>query len=666
MIQDFPRRAELLELLGLLRDGEVTAEQIVLIEEIVRGDERAMAVYVQYVYLGIALHYRVGKASGASAASSALPICPLPPHAFPPALGSPCAGPHVLDSSSAGVPPPPAPRAGVLRVLGDLGRKGRGFAANHIAFSALAAMVFVTALVTLAAWNGGQGAGSREPRAVANRRAEGGSEIADHKSEISNPKFEISNPSSRLAGHPLGGSLLPASVSPLPASPARLVRVKDCHWNGHAPSPHIGQSLPIGQPLNLASGVAEIDFDIGAKVILQSPAAFELLSANSARLQMGKATVEIKNERARGFKILTPEATFVDQGTEFGVEVAPGGSSKVHVFKGLVDVDRKAQGGRDAPLTQRLAASVGARMEPGEQGMALVQDTGECFIRSMDEADRDRHTVAYWRFEDRPLGSSLPHTSENKNPIRATTDSTFNGNDLFTYHSSAQLVISGDVPAGTVPQTGAENRGCVENTIYRGDSARTDLYTKSRFSHAAPLDIQQITPAQWTIEVSVNSTSLRGKVQTFVGRDGCDHDPSRGPTLPPARLAFQITVGNRFAIRFVDCDNRVHQAIAEQLPLGTRRWYNLAATSDGQTLRLYADLNDGQGYLLQAESALPKTGSTALSRGNSDAQWSVGRGCDRATGWPGEYFEGRIDEVRISDIARDPSEFLFTSNEHAD
>ena len=36
MMQDFPRRAELLELLGLLRDGEVTAEQIAQIEEIVK------------------------------------------------------------------------------------------------------------------------------------------------------------------------------------------------------------------------------------------------------------------------------------------------------------------------------------------------------------------------------------------------------------------------------------------------------------------------------------------------------------------------------------------------------------------------------------------------------------------------------------------------------
>ena len=162
---------------------------------------------------------------------------------------------------------------------------------------------------------------------------------------------------------------------------------------------------------------------------------------------MGKATVEIKTERARGFKILTPEATFVDQGTEFGVEVVARrqqqGPRLSRAWSMSIGRPRKAA----TPLsTQRLVENVGARMESGEEGMTLVQDTGECFIRSMDEADRDRHTVAYWRFEDRPLGSALPHTSKNTKPVRATTDSTFNGNDLFTFHATVQPRISGDVP----------------------------------------------------------------------------------------------------------------------------------------------------------------------------------------------------------------------------
>ncbi len=644
------RQEELLTWIAAFREGQLTPEEAVPLNDLLASDAEARELWVVYLLMQTHLESELAPAHVEDSAANLDLVTEATYTSRQAADKSTAESPADLPTGACARPGESAtPKSPVFGFFGEVGRRAWGYVGDHtMLLSALAALILVALLVTLVAWNRDDG----------RRKPEGGSEIVDHKSEISNPKSDVSDPSPLRAGHLLGGSVLPAFS-------ARLVRDKDCHWNGQTPAPEVGQTLPVGQPLGLASGVAEIEFDIGAKVILQSPAAFELLSANSARLEMGKATVEIKNQRARGFKILTPDATFVDQGTEFGVEVAPGGSSKVHVFKGLVDVDRKARAGRDAPLTQRLAASVGALMEPGEEGMTLVQDTGECFIRSMDDADRDRHVVAYWRFEDRPLGSALPHSSENTNPtIRATTDSTFNGNDLFTYHSSVQPVISGDVPTGAVPQTGSPNRGCVDNTIHGRDAVRPDLYTKSRFSHAAPLDIQKVAPVQWTIEVSVKANSLRGAVQTFVGRDGCDRYMHQGPDWITPRLAFQINEGNRFAIRFVDGDNRPQQAVAEQLPLETGRWYNLSAASDGRTLRLYVDVNDGQGYRLQAQTALPKTGSTALSCGSSDAEWSIGRGCDQA-GWAGEHFDGWIDEVRISDIAREPSGFLFTLKEQS-
>ena len=395
-------REEFSNWIAAFREGHLTSDEAVLLNDLLASDPEARELWVSYLLMQTLLERELAPEPVADCVAD----CGLEAEASPGQAAF--TSPQRASASPAEAPmdlPPgvcanraesATPRSPVLGFLGGLGQLGWGFVSDHtMLFSALAALVVVAALVTMAV-----------NRDLRKQNAAAKSEIADHKPEISNPKSEISNLSPLPAGHPLGGS-------PFPAPSARLVRAKDCHWNGRSSAPEVGQPLPLGQPLNLASGVAEIDFDIGAKVILQSPAAFELLSANSARLEMGKATVEIKSERARGFKILTPEATFVDQGTEFGVEVAPGGSSKVHVFKGLVDVDRKAREGRDAPLTQRLAENVGARMEAGEEGMTMVQDTGECFIRSMDEADRDQHVVAYWRFEDRPLGSALPHTSLN-------------------------------------------------------------------------------------------------------------------------------------------------------------------------------------------------------------------------------------------------------------
>ena len=118
---------------------------------------------------------------------------------------------------------------------------------------------------------------------------------------------------------------------------------------------------------------------------------------------------------------------------------------------------------------------------------------------------------------------------------------------------------------------------------------------------------------------------------------------------------------HRFAIVYFDVENREHKAVAEQPLLQASRWYHVAATSDGRTLRLYVDALDGRGYLLRASTKLPDQGSTALGKGDDDAEWSIGRG--RGGIYPGKCFHGLIDEVRICDVALGPSEFLFAPRE---
>jgi hypothetical protein len=96
-------------------------------------------------------------------------------------------------------------------------------------------------------------------------------------------------------------------------------------------------------------------------------------------------------------------------------------------------------------------------------------------------------------------------------------------------------------------------------------------------------------------------------------------------------------------------------------------WYHVAATSDGDNLKLYVDSLDGNGYCLRSIASLPKTGSTALARSvrSADAPsdsrhrdiWSVGRGC--YDGNVCRWFQGWIDEVRICDEALPPEDFLF-------
>ncbi len=452
------------------------------------------------------------------------------------------------------------------------------------------------------------------------------------------------------------GPALPPAAPPAPV--ARLARAADCRWAERPLSP--GDRLQAGQSLHLASGVAELTFDVGVRVVLQSPASLKIESADSALLEMGKMTAEIKTPTARGFKVHTPHATYVDQGTEFGVEVSPNGDSRVHVFQGRVDMALSAANGQAVPLPQQLMQNAGARLEAGSSSFTLVQDTGESFIRSFDQCERDRHTIAYWRFEDWSVGTLLPHTGTNRRAIRATNDSSFNGNDLFTYSADTQPIISGEVPAAVVPQISAANRGCLNNSAPRGGTVMSrDLYTRSPFSHAWPLDIQRVTPEKWTIEISVKPMRLQRGCQTFLVRDGnvfMKIWPKKLEPAPP-KLVCQITAEDRFAVRFVDVDGRTHETIAAEPRPREKQWFHLAAVSNGRELRLYVDARDGRGYRLRAATALPEEGGTALGKGSEDCAWSIGRGI--VNGFAGEWFQGFIDEVRVSDAALAPEEFLF-------
>ena len=432
---------------------------------------------------------------------------------------------------------------------------------------------------------------------------------------------------------------------------ARLTASVGCVWESADP-PGLGDGLRVGQSVKLASGVAEMSFGIGARVILQSPATMTVDSAKSVRLQSGKLTAEIATADARGFKVLTPDGAFVDQGTEFGVEVPPGGGSRIHVFKGEVDLALGAQPNSAVP-THRLLANSGARMYSEASNVTFVQDTGETFVRSMDQTERDLHVLAYWRFEDHPVGTLLPDTKKNQEVTVATVDSSFNGNDLYTYFEHTRPSFSEEVPAVAVLQTGRPNRTCLDNTEFPGPTSTRDVYTNSAFSHASPVDIQRVTPAEWTIEASVKVMEL-GRTETFVGRD-CDARFSANKT--PC-LAFQITADGHLSIQFRDGDDRVHAATTSDFTVEADRWYHVAAVSNGKELLLYANLIDGRGYRLIAKTELPVEGSTALASGGVNAVWSLGRGRAK-NGVPGQWFKGWIDEVRICDVALDPSVFLF-------
>jgi hypothetical protein len=119
-----------------------------------------------------------------------------------------------------------------------------------------------------------------------------------------------------------------------PGNIAWLVNAQDCRWAGREQKP--GRDMRPGKILRLQQGLAEIEFDRGARVILQGRSGLELISASSARLRYGTLTARVP-AHAQGFTVLSPGGTVVDLGTEFGLSVDDGGTTTIRVFKGEVE-----------------------------------------------------------------------------------------------------------------------------------------------------------------------------------------------------------------------------------------------------------------------------------------------------------------------------------------
>jgi hypothetical protein len=138
------------------------------------------------------------------------------------------------------------------------------------------------------------------------------------------------------------------------ANIAWLVNAQDCQWASEEQEP--SRDMRSGKTLRLERGLAEIEFDRGARVILQGPSGLELVSATTAKLLYGTLTARVP-ETARGFTVQSPSGMVVDLGTEFGLSVAPGGATTVKVFNGLVEA---------FPLSANAARSSGVTIHQNE------------------------------------------------------------------------------------------------------------------------------------------------------------------------------------------------------------------------------------------------------------------------------------------------------------
>lgn len=121
------------------------------------------------------------------------------------------------------------------------------------------------------------------------------------------------------------------------ASFAIMQKTEAARWESGTLPTAEGARLGAGT-LRLVRGLATIQFDSGAEVVLESPAELQLIDEMNCSLLAGTAVGDIP-ESAQGFTITTPSAKVIDHGTRFAVNVNPKqGTTRTEVFDGLVEV----------------------------------------------------------------------------------------------------------------------------------------------------------------------------------------------------------------------------------------------------------------------------------------------------------------------------------------
>lgn len=163
---------------------------------------------------------------------------------------------------------------------------------------------------------------------------------------------------------------------------AQIVRTHEPEWES---VPSVGDNpatdLMLGEQLVLRSGLAEIQFDSGALVLLKGPATLIPRGDNRCELVSGDLTAMVPAS-AIGFTVETKPAVFVDLGTEFGVGVDGQGRADMHVFEGVVEVQPHVPGNGGKSIVRQVRSGESIRVDStGVVGSASTSIASGRFLR---------------------------------------------------------------------------------------------------------------------------------------------------------------------------------------------------------------------------------------------------------------------------------------------
>ncbi len=454
-------------------------------------------------------------------------------------------------------------------------------------------------------------------------------------------------------------------------SVGRITGMVDCKWEDTDYAPAHDRVVQ-GTKYMLASGLMEITYYTGAKVILQGPCTYVAESAAGGYLSLGKLTARVesrsrlpdgalptdldtaKSRPAGGtyFAVRTPTAVVTDLGTEFGVEVNGKGVTRSHVYRGKVElVALDGQGekqGRKLILNANESGCVDK--SSGATNQAAIVHTGDVaakdFTRYMPNSPKGREEASrvyadlvlslkpavYYRME-RP--------EQGEDPMRIV-DSAPGGHHGKAYGDSAAW-IDKDTPA-QIYKPGRFG----EAMSFRGEWGREHIivpdYPKAendKLSVSAWVFVESPAPRNWSVIAANWSYSI--ELSKAVGQF------CFGLSQPDGGLWACVKQRDGTPVS-------VYEPAPEGLP--SNRWQHVAFVADGAMLRLYHDGKEVGSSSCKGVCAKLPIASLGIG-GETNRTGTTISSVNPC------YWRGQIDELAVFNRALTPQQVrqLYTGSE---
>lgn len=440
---------------------------------------------------------------------------------------------------------------------------------------------------------------------------------------------------------PLRPDFVRQDNQPDPVFVGKVIGMKDCRWVDGSLGTFAEASVPLNREYALSSGLLEIAYTSGARVILEGPCRYTVDSQVGGCLKLGKLTARVENTKPQAanpeprkssltphpsphFFVTTPTAVVTDLGTEFGIEVTDNGRTTTAVFVGEVRLETIGSNGKSG-VSRVLTKNQSGVVEPNDNTVFIGnKDDAKSFVRVMPQPEDTQEANAYAQ-----LVLSL---------------------DPVAYYRM-ERPADGANPLVVVDSTSGRRHGRLHGAGRDSDLAR--LWNAGRFGDALRLRGEFFGDYVTAPSLpSTDSNQLSCSVWVYL-----ENTDSRWPHIV-AEGGGKTHVRFKLALReYSGCPcGRVTTKTGEYRelddeaakPLPLRQWQHLAMVADGSNVKLYRNGVETVSMPCNGVSADPLGGQLLIGCANMATE--------PEEMLPDVFWDGRIDELAVFHRALSPDE----------